>query len=127
MSRNGVKVVALLVSVFCAVNCATTERNVDNAQNCELVKSFFETRNISVQTTNNTYGKYLINCYVINKNSWKYVMCLKHSACRKVYKLLFLYKCFESGALIQAEQVQEVLLFIVLSHSYTFILKIIQN
>lgn len=50
--------VAIIVSVFlCAVNCATTARNNDSEQNCELVRPFFEMKNISL-TTDNTYGKY---------------------------------------------------------------------
>lgn len=65
MSRYGLfLLVAGSVSVLLSVvNCAATDRNDDSEGNCDLVKPFFDMRNITLPTADNTNGKYFIERY----------------------------------------------------------------
>lgn len=55
------EIVTVLVVFVCVVNCAKLDRNNnDTERNCDLVRPFFEMNNITLQTTDKTYGKYFL-------------------------------------------------------------------
>lgn len=63
MFHKGNIIVAILILVnIGVVNCATTDRNNDTImqRNCDVVRPFFQMENITLDTSDKTYGKHIL-------------------------------------------------------------------